>query len=127
MRTQDPLCQLSECHIAVDKLIPRLLILIIPQFRNVEDLTRSVLNLKPEIGVEVHKRCGCGQGNYKTKKGTLPSPIVPVIRLPQVLRFCGHCGCRNPPNPQDRQSLAPVLQRNPKDQQHGRCTACRYW
>jgi hypothetical protein len=103
--------QCSECHIAVDKLIPGLLILIfIPQFRDVEDLTRSILNLRPEIGVEVHERCGCGQGNYKTKKGVLPPPIVPVIRLPQVARSCGHGECRNPPNPQDRRSLAPGLQ-----------------
>ncbi len=49
------MCQCSECHIAVDKLIPGLLILIIiPHLRDVEDLTRSILNLRPEIGVEVH-------------------------------------------------------------------------
>ena len=50
MRTQDPLCQLSECHIAVDKLIPGLLILIffIPHFGNVEDFTRSILYFRPE-------------------------------------------------------------------------------
>ena len=50
VRTQDPLCHLSDCHIAVDKLIPSLL--LFHHFINVKDLTRSILNLIPEIGVE---------------------------------------------------------------------------
>ena len=59
MRTQDPMYHLSDCHIAVDKLIPGLL--IFHHFINVKDLTRSILNLIPEIGVEgveVHVRGG---------------------------------------------------------------------
>ena len=55
MRTQDPLCHLSDCHIAVDKIIPSLLIFLC--FINVKDLTGSILNLAPEVcveGVEVH-------------------------------------------------------------------------
>jgi hypothetical protein len=47
--------QCSECHITLKELLPRLLLFLsIPQFGNVEDLTRSILNLRPEIGVEVH-------------------------------------------------------------------------
>ena len=104
------MCQLLECHIPVDKLIPGLLILIfiILHLRNVPDLTWRFHDLSPE-GV-FHEWCGCEQGHYKTKKGALPPPIVPVIRLPQAARSCGHGGCRNPPNPQDRKSLAPGLQ-----------------
>ena len=50
MRTQDPLCHLSDCHIAVDKFIPSLLILLC--FINVKDLNSTILNLRPEVGVE---------------------------------------------------------------------------
>ena len=59
MRTQDPLCHLSDCHIAIDKLIPSLL--IFHHFINVKDFAGSILNLAPEIGVEgveVHVRGG---------------------------------------------------------------------
>lgn len=51
----NPLYHLSDCHIAVDKLIPSLL--IFHSFFDVKDLTGSILNLRPEIGVkgvEVH-------------------------------------------------------------------------
>ena len=50
MRTQDPMYHLSDCHIAVDKLIPGLL--IFHSFFYIKDLTGSILNLIPEIGVE---------------------------------------------------------------------------
>ena len=77
------MCQCSECHIAVDKLIPGLLILIlfIPHLRDVEDLTRSICNFRPKIGVEVHDWCGYEQGNCKTKKGGVAAPLCQLSDL----------------------------------------------
>ena len=81
-----PLCQFLECHIPVDKLIPGLLIKIfILHFRNVKDFTRSILNLRPKISVEVHERCGVGQSNNKTKKGECEPPLCQLSDLHKSL------------------------------------------